>query len=46
MELSQSGEYKQQVQACLDLADIVIENTGSVEELEEKLEEILAKIST
>jgi len=44
MELSQSGEYKQQVQACLDLADIVIENTGSVEELEVKLEEILKNL--
>jgi dephospho-CoA kinase len=44
MELAQSGEYKQQVQACLDLADIIIENTGSIEELEKKLEEILKNL--
>jgi len=44
MELAQSGEYKQQVQACLDLADTVIENTGSVEELEKKLDEILKNL--
>lgn len=44
MELAQSGEYKQQVQACLDLADVVIENTGSIEELERKLEIILKNL--
>lgn len=45
MELAQSGENKQQVNECLKLADIVIENTGTVEELEQKLEDILKSLN-
>lgn len=41
-ELSQSGEHKQQVKACLDLADMTIENNGTIEDLKQKVEEFIA----
>ncbi len=44
MELAQSGVYKQQVQTCLDLADIVIENNGTVEELEQRVETFITSV--
>ncbi len=44
MEMAQSGEYKQQVKMCLNLADIVIENNGSIEDLQKKVEELILSI--
>ncbi len=35
------GEYGQQVQACLSMADIIIENEGTVEELKNKFQKVL-----
>ena len=45
LELVQEGEHKQQVQACLDLADIVIENNGTVEELQQKVDKFISSLS-
>ncbi len=44
-ELKQEGEHKQQVKACLELADFTIENNGTIEDLKGKIEEILTQIS-
>lgn len=41
-ELSQAGSHKQQINACLTLADIVIENNGTVEELKQKVEDFIS----
>ncbi len=38
------GKLGRNIQACLDKADFLIENTGTLEELKEKVEETLAKI--
>ena len=45
MELAQAGDHKQQVATCLDLADIVIENNGAVEDLEQKVHNFIGIIS-
>jgi len=39
-----SDPKKQQLFKCLEMSDIVIDNNGSVEELKNKLEEVLKKI--
>lgn len=41
-ELAQAGVHKQQIKASLDLADIVIENNGSIEDLRRKIEDFLS----
>ncbi len=38
------GKLGRNIQACLDKADFLIENTGTLEELKTKIEEVLAKI--
>ena len=43
-EFSQEGEYKQQINECLKLADITIENNGTVDELKKKVEDYLFAI--
>jgi len=43
-EQAQEGSHRQQVQACLELADIVIENNGTIEELKQKVETFVASI--
>ena len=40
-ESSQEGSYKQQVDACLALADIIIENNETIEDLKQKIENFL-----
>ena len=41
-EMKQEGEHKQQTKACLDLADTIIENNGTVEELKQKIEDFIS----
>ncbi len=41
-EMAQVGEHKQQIQACLELSDVVIENNGTVEELRQKVDEFIS----
>lgn len=40
-EMEQEGEYKQQIKACLEFADVVIENNGTIDELRRQVEEIV-----
>ncbi len=39
-ELAQTGKHKQQVNETVKMADIVIENDGTIEELKEKIKDI------
>lgn len=41
-ELSQTGDFKQQVNVCLELADIVIDNNGTIEQLRTQVEKIMS----
>lgn len=41
-ELSQEGSYRQQVKACLKLADTVIDNNGTLIELKQKINTLLS----
>jgi dephospho-CoA kinase len=41
LELKQEGEHKQQTKACLDMAEITIENNGTVEELLQRIEQFI-----
>lgn len=43
-EMAQVGEHKQQVKASLNLADFVIENNGTIEELSQKVENFISKL--
>lgn len=43
-ELAQEGIHKQQVKACLNLADIVIENNGTVEDLRANVEDFIRSL--
>ena len=43
-EMAQEGKHKQQVQACLELSDAIIENEGSVSDLTRKVENYLTSI--
>ncbi|OGH17002.1 MAG: hypothetical protein A3C30_01995 [Candidatus Levybacteria bacterium RIFCSPHIGHO2_02_FULL_40_18] len=43
-EFAQTGSHKQQIQACLELSDVVIENDGTVENLTQKVELALANL--
>jgi len=45
-ELSQAGSYRQQVKACLELADTIIENNGTIADLKLKVEEVIGKLSS
>lgn len=45
-EMNNSDPTKQNLQGCISMADFVVENNGSVEELETKVEAILAKIKS
>ena len=42
-EFVQSGDYKKQVETCLELSNIVIENDGSVSDLAQKVDVALAR---
>ncbi len=44
-ELAQTGEYAQQVGECLKLANIIIENNGTIEELREKVREFVSSLN-
>lgn len=43
-EMQQEGKHKQQTKACLELADIVIENNGTVEVLKKKVDEFVRSV--
>jgi dephospho-CoA kinase len=43
-ELVQTGDHKQQVAACLEMADIIIENNGTVEDLKQKVESFISSL--
>jgi dephospho-CoA kinase len=43
-ELAQVGDFKQQVQETLKLADVIIENNGTIEELRQKVEKITSEL--
>lgn len=43
-EMAQAGGHKQQTKACLDAADIVIENDGTVEELQQKVDQFISSL--
>lgn len=43
-EFAQNGEHKQQIKACLELSDVIIENNGTVEELRQKVYEFISSI--
>ena len=43
-EFAQAGEHKQQIKACLELSDAIIENEGSVSDLTQKVELALADL--
>src|SRR3989344_5139939 len=43
-EFAQKGSHKQQIKACLDAADVIIENEGSVSDLTRKVENYLTSI--
>lgn len=45
-ELIQTGDHKQQVAACLELADIIIDNSGTVEDLQKKVEDFISSLSS
>lgn len=40
-----SGQHSQRVGDCIEMADYVIENNGTIKELKTKVEEILSKIN-
>lgn len=41
-EMQQEGDYKQQTKACLDAADLIIENNGTMEDLTQKVESFIS----
>ncbi|OGH17983.1 MAG: hypothetical protein A2868_03550 [Candidatus Levybacteria bacterium RIFCSPHIGHO2_01_FULL_40_15b] len=43
-EFAQAGEHKQQIKACLELSDVVIDNNGTIEELRQKVYEFISSI--
>ncbi len=43
LELSQVGSHRQQVKACLDLADIIIDNDGSIDDLNYKVNDVISR---
>ena len=45
-ELAQSGDHKQQVAECLYLADVIIENNGTIDELKQKIENFISSESS
>ena len=44
-EFAQKGSYKQQIQACLELSNVVIENNGTLQDLAQKVALALARIA-
>lgn len=44
MEYAQTGEHKQQVKACLALSDYIIENAGTVEDLQKKIDNFISRL--
>ena len=45
-ELKQTGDHKQQVAECLELADIIIDNNGTIEDLKHKVEDYVQTLSS
>lgn len=41
-ELEQEGQFAQQVSKCLEMADVLIENNGTIEELNEKVDQAIS----
>lgn len=44
MEQAQEGDYKQQVTESLKLADVIIENNGTIEDVKQKVESVIANL--
>ena len=44
-ELVQEGQHKQQINECLKLADIIIENNGTIEDLKQKVQEFIGPLA-
>lgn len=43
-EFAQEGKHKQQINECLKLADVIIENNGTIEELKTKIDSFIASV--
>jgi len=43
-EFAQKGSHKQQIKACLDAADVIIENNSTIQDLTQKVEKFISSI--